>query len=218
MAMSDCVDYRKLNSVTLKDAYPLPRIDDTLTSLAGSSGISTLDLLSGYWQVEMAKQDRAKTAFCTTEELFEFKTMPFGLCQRLMDLVLAGLQMEHCLVYLDDVIVIGCSFAEHLQNLQAVFQRLRHAGLKLKPRKCTFFQQEVQYLGHIVSRERIATDPGKIQKVEAWPIPSSTREVQRFLGFTSYYRRFIKDFATIAGPLHKLTEKNEHSDGIQGVR
>ena len=162
----------------------------------------------------MAKQDRAKTAFCTTEELFEFKTMPFGLCntpatfQRLMDLVLAGLQMEHCLVYLGDVIVIGRSFAEHLQNLQAVFQRLRQAGLKLKPRKCTFFQQEVQYLGHIVSREGIATDPGKNQKVEAWPIPSSTREVQRFLGFTSYYRRFIKDFATIAGPLHKLTEKN----------
>ena len=179
-----CVDYRKLNSVTRKDAYPLPRIDDTLTSLAGSSWFSTLDLLSGYWQVEMAKQDRAKTAFCTTEGLFEFKTMPFGLCnapatsQHLMDLVLAGLQMEHCLVYLDDVIVIGRSFAEHLQNLQAVFQRLRQAGLKLKPRKCTFFQQEVQYLGHIVSREGIATDPGKVQKVEAWPIPSSTREVQ----------------------------------------
>ena len=134
--------------------------------------------------------------------------MPFGLCNAPATLVLAGLQWEHCLVYLDDVIVLGRSFNEHLQNLQTVFQRLRQAGLRLKPRKCAFFQQEVQYLGHIVSRKGIATDPSKVQKVETWPTPSSSREVQQFLGFTSYYRRFIKDFALIAKPLHKLTERN----------
>ena len=126
-----CVDYRKLNKVTRKDAYPLPRIDDTLNTLAGAQWFSTLDLVSGYWQVEVDPNDRPKTAFCTTEGLFQFKVMPFGLCnapatfQRLMDLVLAGLQWSHCLVYLDDVIVIGRSFTEHLQNLQAVFKRLR---------------------------------------------------------------------------------------------
>ena len=131
------MDYRKLNEVTRKDAYPLPRIDDTLNTLAGSKWFSTLDLLSGYWEVEVAEEDRPKTAFCTTEGLFEFKVMPFGLCnapatfQRLMDLVLAGLQWPHCLVYLDDVIILGATFQEHLANLQSVFERLRQAGLKL---------------------------------------------------------------------------------------
>ena len=136
-----CVDYRKLNEVTHKDAYPLPRIDDTLNTLAGSQWFSTLDLLSGYWQVEVAEKDRPKTAFCTTEGLFEFKVMPFGLCnapatfQRLMDLVLAGLQWSHCLMYIDDVIIIRKNFDEHLLHLQQVFDRLLQAGLKLQPKK-----------------------------------------------------------------------------------
>ena len=208
-----CVDYRKLNDVTRKDAYPLPRIDATLDTLAGSKWFSTLDLLSGYWQVEVAEEDRHKTAFCTTEGLFEFKVMPFGLCnapatfQRLMDLVLAGLQWSHCLVYLDDVIILGHTFVDHLRNLQAVFQRLRDAGLRLKSSKCAFFQPKVQYLGHVISEEGVAADPTKIEKVATWPIPLSTREVQRFLGFASYYRRFIRDFAQIAKPLHRLTER-----------
>ena len=159
-----CVDYRKLNEVTRKDAYPLPRIDDTLSTLAGSRWFTILDLLSGYWQVEVAEEDRAKTAFCTTEGLFEFNVMPFGLCnapatfQRLMDLVLAGLQWSHCLVYLDDVIILGKTFEEHLVNLPIVFERLRQAGLKLQPRKCAFLQCEVRYLGHIVSDEGVAAN------------------------------------------------------------
>ena len=209
-----CVDYRKLNSVTRKDAYPLPRIDDTLSTLAGAQWFSTLDLVSGYWQVEVDPNDQPKTAFCTTEGLFQFKVMPFGLCnapatfQRLLDLVLAGLQWSHCLVYLDDVIVLGRSFTEHLQNLQAVFKRLRQAGLKLKPSKCSLLQQEVQYLGHIVNREGVSVDPGKVEKVLTWPVPQSVQEVRQFLGFCSYYRRFIPNFADIARPLHRMTEKN----------
>ena len=130
-----CIDYRKLNSVTRKDAYPIPRIDDTLDTLAGSQWFSILhvDMVSGYWQVEVGVEDRKKTAFCTPNGLFEFKVMPFGLCngpatfQRLMDLVLAGLQMSHCLVYVDDVIVMSRSFQEHLRNLRQVFERLREA-------------------------------------------------------------------------------------------
>ena len=208
-----CVDYRKLNEVTRKDAYPLPRIDATLDTLVGSRWFSTLDLLSGYWQVEVAERDQPKTAFCTTEGLFEFKVMPFGLCnatatfQRLMDLVLAGLQWSHCLVYLDDVIVLVKTFTEHLENLRTVFARLREAGLKLKPTKCAFLQPRVQYLGHIVSRDGVTPDPAKVEKVAKWPTPTTTKEVQRFLGFASYYRRFIPKFADVAKPLHRLTER-----------
>ena len=209
-----CVDYRKLNHLTRKDAYPLPRIDDTLNTLAGSKWFSTLDLISGYWQVELDQQTREKTAFCTPEGLFEFNVMPFGLCnapatfQRLMDLVLAGLQWSQCLVYLDDVIVMGRTFSEHLQNLSSVFSRIREASLKLKPAKCAFLQPEVHYLGHIVSGDGVATDPSKVEKVKTWPTSTSTKETQSFLGFASYYRRFIRNFAQIAKPLHKLAERN----------
>ena len=164
-------------------------------------------------EVEIDANDRPKTAFCTTEGLFQFRVMPLGLCnapatfQRLMDLVLSGLQWSRCLVYLDDIIVLGRSFEEHLANLQAVFDRLREAGLKLKPSKCAFLQSEVQYLGHKITRKGVAPDPNKIEKVASWPTPISTREVQCFLGFASYYRRFIQDFAQIAKPLHRLTER-----------
>ena len=207
------MDYRKLNEVTRKDAYPLPCIDMTLDTLAGSSWFSTLDLVSGYWQVEVAEADRDKTVFCTTEGLFEFKVMPFELCnapatfQRLMDFILAGLKWAHCLVYLDDVIVLGRSYTEHLENLQMVFARLREAGLKLKPAKCTLFHEEVQLLGHLVSREGVRTDPANVERVATWLTPTTKTEVQQFLGFASYYCRFIQDFAGIAKPLHRLTEE-----------
>ena len=208
-----CVDYRKLNDATRKDAYPLPRIDTTLDTLSGSQWFSTLDLLSGYWQVEIDEADRPKTAFCTTEGLFQFRVMPFGLCnapatfQRLMDLVLAGLQWSECLVYLDDVIVLGRTFDEHLRNIRHVLQRLRESGLRLKPTKCHFFQREVHYLGHIISHDGVATDPSKIEKVATWPVPASKREVQQFLGLASYYQRFVENFTRVARPLHRLTER-----------
>ena len=211
-----CIDYRKVNGVTRRDAYPLPRIDDTLDTLAGAKWFSTLDMVSGYWQVEVAEEDKEKTAFCTPDGLFEFNMLPFGLCngpatfQRLMDLVLSGLQWSSCLVYLDDVVVVEQSFEEHLQNLESVFKWLRDAGLRLKPKKCFFLKKEVLYLGHVVSREGIATDPAKISKVAHWPEPTTTKEVQKFLGFASYYRRFIQGFAHMARPLHRLTEQNYH--------
>ena len=138
--------------------------------------------------------------------------MPFGLCnapatfQRLMDLVLSGLNWAHCLIYLDDVIVLGRSFLEHRQNLQMVFACLSEAGLKLKLAKCALFRAEVQFLGHLVSREGIQADPSNVERVSKWPTPTTTRDVQQFLGFASYYRRFVQDFATIAKPLHHLTE------------
>ena len=182
-----CVDYRELNQVTRKDAYPLPRMDMTLD---GSLWFTTLDLLSGYWQVEVAEADKA---FCTTEGLFQFRVMPFGLCnapasfQRLMDLVLSGLQWSQCLVYLDDIIVLGRSFEEHIKNLDSVFQQLCQSGLRLQPSKCAFFREEVRYLGHIISRDGVATDPDKTAKVATWPVPTTKKDTQQFLGFASYY-------------------------------
>ncbi|KAI3375554.1 hypothetical protein L3Q82_003885 [Scortum barcoo] len=164
-----CVDYRPLNERTIKDAYPLPRIQDTLDTLSTAKYFSTLDLTSGYWQVKMTPRARKAAAFCTRKGLFEWNVMPFGLCnapatfQRLMDRVLAGLQWEVCLVYLNDIIVLGRDGPEMLGRLSQVFTRLREANLKLKPSKCCLFKERVSYLGHIVSAQGVATDPEKVK-------------------------------------------------------
>ena len=163
-----CVDYRKLNAVTKLDVYPLPRIDDSLDLLADAKFFTSLDLASGYWQVGMREEYREKTAFTTHAGLFEFTVMPFGLCnapatfQRLMENVLMGLTREKCIVYLDDVLVLGRTFSEHLSNLREVFSRLHRAGLKLKPSKCKLGQKEVVYLGYVVSAQGISTDTSKV--------------------------------------------------------
>ena len=181
--------------------------------LAGSCWFSTLDLVSGYWQVELAEQDREKTAFCVPDGLFEFKVLPFGLnnapatFQRLMDLLLSGLKWNTCLVYLDDVIIYGRTFKEHLFQLQGVFERFREAGLKLKPSKCSFCQTQFHFLGHVVSTEGISTDLSKTNAVASWPTPTCCKDVQKFLGLANYYRCFVPGFAAIAKPLHRLTEK-----------
>ena len=175
--------------------------------------VFTLDLVSGYWQVQLDPQNREKTAFCTPDGLYEFNVMPFGLCnapatfQRLMDSVLAGLQWNTCLVYLDDIVILGNTFTNHLHSLQQVFERLRQANLKLQPAKCSLCHKEVTFLGHIVSPSGIATDPHKTATVANWPVPRCRRDVQQFLGLAYYYHRFFKDFATIAKLLHRLTEK-----------
>ena len=145
-----CVDYRKVNDVTHKEAYPIPHIDTTLDTLASARWFTTLDLLSGYWQVKINENDKEKTAFCTMEGLFQFRVMPFGLCnapatvQNSIDLVLAGLQWSHCLVYIDDIIFLGDSFSNHLHNLESVSAWLRKSGLKLKHSKCSVLQHRVQ--------------------------------------------------------------------------
>lgn len=202
-----CIDYRKLNSTTIRDAYPIPRIDDTLDSLQEGKFISTLDLRSGYWQVEMDEDSKDKTAFITHKGLFEFNVMPFGLTnapatfQRLMDMVLAGLKWQCCLVYIDDVVIYSPTFEQHLVDLEKVFQALKSANLTLKLSKCQFCRQEMRYLGHVITPNGIKPDPDLVEAVTKFPQPKKVKDVQSFLGLTGYYRRFIKDYARIAEPL-----------------
>ena len=205
-----CVDYRQLNSKTRKDAFPLPRIEESLDALSGARWFSTLDLASGYNQVPVAETDKAKTAFCTPFGLFEWNRMPFGLCnapstfQRLMQRMFGSQHCQSLLLYLDDVVVFSSSVAQHLERLEVVLSRLQQENLKAKLEKCAFFQTEVSYLGHVISSQGVSTDPKKVEVVANWRRPSHISELRSFLGFASYYRRFVEGFSKFAAPLHKL--------------
>jgi len=209
-----CVDYRQLNDRTVKDSYPLPRIDDCLDCLGGANWFSTMDLRSGYHQVAMDEHDKDKTTFVTRKGTFCFNVMPFGLCnapatfQRLMDCTMRGLNYEVCLIYLDDIIVFSPDVATHFERLEVVLARLMGANLKLKPNKCSFLQRSVDFLGYKVSGRGIETDERKIDAVLRWPVPTKLREVRGFLGLCGYYRRFVHNFSEVAAPLHAMTKKN----------
>ena len=210
-----CVDLRALNAITKLDTYPLPRIDETLERLSNSEYFSTLDMASGYWQISLNKSDRQKTSFAIPGlGSFSFKVMCFGLknapssFSRLMEVVLRGLQYEKCLVYLDDIIVMGKDFKTALENLKSVFLRLRQANLQLKVSKCKLFQKKVVFLGHLVSQDGITCDPEKLQAIESWPQPQDKSEIRSFLGLVGYNRKMVPAFAEIALPLTRLTKKN----------
>ena len=208
-----CVDYRRLNDLTRKDAFPLPRTQDCFDAVAGATLFSSMDITSAYNQIPIREQDIAKTAFVTKYGLYEFTTMPFGLCnapatfQRVMELALAGLQWKTCLIYLDDVLVFSKTFNEGIWRLSEVLDRIQHAQLKLKPSKCHFFQSEVAYLGHILSGEGILPNPENIEKILKWQRPVTVKEVQSFLGLANYYRRFIHSYSDHVRPLIDLTRK-----------
>ena len=198
-----CVDYRRLNLAMVKDTYPLPRIDDTLDMLAGKRWFSTLDLASRYWQVSLSPEARCKTAFATHSGLFQFRVMPFGLCnapatfERLMDRVLQGLRWSRCLVYLD-IISFETTFDDSLDNLTLIFEQLRSYGLRLKSTKCHLFQSSVPFPRHVVGRNGLECDPRKIEDVKSCPVPDCLKSVRQILGFEGYYRRFIPSFADLA--------------------
>ena len=209
-----CIDYRQLNKVTRKDAFPLPKVQECLDALSGSAIFTTLDLTSGYHQVSIKESDIPKTAFVSARKgLFEFVSAPFGLCnmpatfQRVMELALRGLQWTTCLIYLDDVIIMGRNFSEHLFRFEQVLERIKEANFKLKSEKCHLFQKEVTFLGHVVSEKGVKPDPRNIEKSLKWRVPQNVSEVKQFLGLCSYYRRFIRNFSMIAKPLNDLTRK-----------
>ena len=210
-----CVDYRRVNDLTLKDPYPLPSIDDSIDALRGSKWFSTLDLASSYWQVPMDPKDFEKTGFTTSFGLYHFKVMPFGLAnspatfERMMERVLSGLHWGTCLIYIDDVIIFSKTFDEHIVRLHQVLSRLKEANLKLSPAKCKLFRHEVEYLGHVVSQHGVGMDPKKTKAIMEWPTPRNAKEVRGFVGLCSYYRRFVRGFTDIARPLHKLVELDE---------
>ncbi|HSN23026.1 MAG TPA: reverse transcriptase family protein, partial [Methylomicrobium sp.] len=209
-----CVDYRAVNAVTYKDAYPLPLIDNCINAMSGSSWFSTLDLRAGYHNIPVAECDRDKTAFVTRRGCWRYTVMPFGLTcspsvfQRLMDMVLHGLSYEVCLVYLDDIIIYSETFEEHLHRLEAVLQRLRWAKLKLKPSKCHLLQRKVEFLGHTISEAGVEMQSAKIDAIVQWPRPRDIHQLRSFMGLCGYYRRFIAGFADTAAPLHALSSKN----------
>ena len=207
------IDYRKLNAQTVKTSWPLPRISDILNNLEGSIFFSSLDLCSGFHQMEIDEEDRHLTSFITPFGLYQWKRMPMGLCnapgafQRLMEIVSSGLTYEIVLVYLDDIIVFGRSFEEHIHRLQLVFQRIREANLKISPAKCFLFQTKLVFLGHVVSADGIHTDPAKIAAVEKYPVPQTIRQLRSFMGLVGFYRKFVLNFGLIANPLYQLMNK-----------
>ncbi|EFN65085.1 Uncharacterized protein F44E2.2 [Camponotus floridanus] len=195
-----CIDFRRVNEVTHKDAYPLPQITATLDKLRGARYLSTLDLKDGYWQVPLTPGSRPVTAFTIPGKgLYQFTVMPFGLhsapatFQRLLDSVLGPELEPHVFVYLDDIIIISRTFEKHLELLRETFRRLRDARLRLNPEKCRFCVDRLIYLGHVIDREGIRTDPEKIRAVAGWPEPQTVKQIRQFVGMASWYRRFAYD-------------------------
>lgn len=209
-----CVDYRELNRLTKDDKYPLPRLDDALDMLGGNTMFTTLDACSAYWQIEVANQDREKTTFVCHMGTFQFNFMPFGLknapatMSRAMDKIFAKQNRKSCLVYLDDLITFSKDFDSHYNNLSEIFKEMAVWDLKLKPSKCYFAQEHVSYLGHLISADGIIPDPDRTSAFAEFPIPKNVRGIRSFLGFASFYRRFIYNFSKIAQPLNRLLKKD----------
>jgi len=212
-----CVDYRALNKVTVADAFPLPKIDDLLDQLGKCRYFSTLDLKSGYWQIQVHPSSQAKTAFTTHKGLFEFRVMPFGLMnapaafQRLMQQILSTLDRDgspnFVAVYLDDILIFSETFADHKYHIKQVLQKLEEVNLKLNPKKCHFGCQVVEYLGHILTPNGLQPNPERVTAVKHFATPTDVKTVKQFLGLASFYRKFVPNFAKIAEPLHALTRK-----------
>ena len=205
-----CVDFRPVNAVTVKDQFPLPRAEECLDALAGNTYFSKLDANSAYWQVKIKEEDRKKTAFVTKYGLFEHTRMGFGLTNapatfaRVMDRVLQGLAWKSVLAFLDDILVLGTTFDNHLDNLRTVFQRFRSHGLKLKPTKCSLFQSKVEFLGRVVDGNHLKMSEKDVEVVQKWPEPKTYKQVEKFMGLANYHRNFVKNFAQLASPLYEV--------------
>ena len=209
-----CIDYRGLNRVTVKNKYPLPRIDELLDQLKGAKWFSKIDLASGYHQIPIEPNDVRKTAFRTRYGHYEFVVMPFGLTNapaafmKIMNGIFQDFLDEFVIIFIDDILVYSRNKEDHERHLRAVLERLREQKLFAKLSKCSFWQRSIGFLGHTVSDQGVSVDPEKIQAIQAWPQPKNATEVRSFLGLTGYYRKFVKGFASLAQPMTQLTGKD----------
>ena len=220
-----CIDFRKLNSLTVKDSHPLPHICETLESLTGAAHYLTFNMNSGFWQVPMDEESKQYTAFTLgSTGLYKCESMPFGLCnalptfQRLMQNCLGELNLTYCLIYLDDMIVFSETSEEHLWRMRVVFNRLCEHGLKLEPSKCEVFKSEINYLAHHMSQKGVLPSKKNLESIAQCPPPDTYTKVKSFVGLVGHYRHFIKGFAKITAPLYDLMsgdnkdKKSEHVD------
>ncbi|GJP47589.1 hypothetical protein CLOM_g6771 [Closterium sp. NIES-68] len=226
-----CIDYRALNKQTIKNKYPIPRIDDLLDQLRGATVFSKLDLRSGYWQIRMADNYIHKTAFRTRYGSYEYLVMPFGLTnapatfQVEMNHILQPLLDECVVVYLDDILIYSRDMKQHVEHLRRVFEILRRERFYVKLSKSEFALEKVQFLGHMVSAQGVHVDPKKIEAVRTWKTPENVKELQQFLGFANYYNRFVPQYAKIAAPLTNLLKKNtpykwerKHQEAVEQLK
>lgn len=215
-----CLDSRKLNSVTKKDAYKLPYISEILDNLKNAKYLSSIDLSKAFWQIPISEADRNKTAFYIPHRgTFRFVTMPFGLTnspatqQRLVDTLFYGPEFENSVfVYIDDIVVASPDFESHISLLLKVHKKLKMANLTINFEKSVFFRNELKYLGYVINSKGLHVDPSKIETIVNYPTPTNKKEVKRFLGIASWYRKFVPNFSSIAGPLNKLTSTNKKNN------
>ena len=207
--MRMCIDYLALNNITQKDKYPLPQIDELLDNMAGAEFFTKMDLQQGYHQIRVKPEHVPRTAFQTKFESFQFRVMPFGLCnapatfQRTMNSLLEGCR-EYAEVYIDDIVVHSRTLVEHLEHLREVLSRLRQAKLFAKKKKCSFGQREIEFCGYLVNREWIKSHQDKVVAIKEWATPRNAKNVRSFLGLAGFYQTFVKNFAETAASLTSL--------------
>ena len=209
-----CVDLRQINAITEDMNYALPLADDIFDAVANANSCwyTTLDLASAYWQIRVAELSRKYLCFQTVFGSYAFNYMPFGAknaglyFQRLMDMVMKGLMWKCCSVFIDDLLIFSTNFEQHLEQLQEVFDRLRQAGLKLKPKKCAFGQEEVEFLGHVITDRGIKPNPKRIEIIKNYPVPQNIKQLRSALGLFGYYRVYVPNFSIIAKVLHNLVK------------
>jgi hypothetical protein len=208
-----CIDYRQLNKMTIKNRYPLPRIDDLFDQVRGATIFSKIDLRSGYHQVRIKDEDIYKTTFRTRYGHYKFVVIPFGLTNApasfmcLMNNILGKCLDKFVIIFIDDILIYSKDEKEHEEHLRIVLQILREHKLYAKLSKCEFYKDQIQYLGHIISKEGIVVDPDKIKAIMNWPEPKDVSDIRSFMGITGYYRKFIEGFSKIAYPITSLQKK-----------